>query len=244
MGEQAALARLVTNGPFGMRKDNGVWFALLLCGAIASGCELTGAPPRYQNDPLVLSKKPITGKTAEPSPVLVASAEPVPPPVPEVALASAAWPADPSRRADTVSAKVSDAESQGERKRADFLPTPTPSGPSLPTPNAVSSTLPPADSAEPAKDSPYARAADFSWIQGVLERDPRGRLALRYVPKCPPDAVYGRATLQDDFGLKGLKEGDVVQVWGKFVADDVATSRHSPPRYSIHEVRIVKSGSS
>src|ERR1700687_5133487 len=100
MGEQAGVARLVTNGPFGMRKDNGVWFALLLCGAIASGCELTGAPPRYQNDPLVLSKKPTAGKTAEPSPVLVASAEPVPPPIPEVALASASWPADASRRTD------------------------------------------------------------------------------------------------------------------------------------------------
>ena len=50
--------------------------------------------------------------------------------------------------------------------------------------------------------------------------------------------------LQDDFGLKGLKEGDAVQVWGKFVSDDAATSRHSPPRYCIHEVRIVKIGSS
>jgi hypothetical protein len=227
-----------------MFKDNGVWVVLLAFGALISGCELTGAPPRYENDPLVLSKKPIAGKAAEPSPVLVASAEPVPPPIPEVALASAAWPADASRRTDTVSAKVSDAESHSERKRADFLPPPTPSGPSLPTPNAVSPTLARADSAEPAKDSPYARAADFSWIQGVLERDSRGRLALRYVPKCPPDAIYGRVTLQDDFGLKGLKEGDVVQVWGKFVSDDAATSRHSPPRYSIHEVRVVKSGSS
>jgi hypothetical protein len=243
-GEQAGPARLITNGPFGMRNQNGVWIALLLCGAVASGCELTGAPPRYQNDPLVLSKKPVAGKAAEPSAVLVASAEPVPPPIPEVALASASWPADATRPTDTVSAKVSDAESQRGRKRADFLPPPTPSGPSLPTPNAASPTHARTDSAAPANDSPYTRAADFSWIQGVLERDSRGRLTLRYVPKGPPDAVYGRVTLQDDFGLKGLKEGDVIQVWGKFVSDDTATSRHSPPLYCIHEVRIVKSGSS
>jgi hypothetical protein len=226
----------------GMRTNHLVWVALLLCGALVSGCELTGAPPRYENDPLVLSKKPVTGKTVEPSPVLVASAEPVPPPIPEVALASAAWPAEASRRSNSVSAKVSDAESQSERKRADFLPPPKASGPSLPTPSAVNPRLARLDPAEPAKEAPYARAADFSWIQGVLERDTHGRLALRYVPKCPPDALYGRVILQDDFGLDGLKEGDIVQVWGKFVSDDAATSAHAPPRYRIREVSVVNSG--
>jgi hypothetical protein len=228
----------------GMPKNRLAWVPLMVCGALASGCELTGAPPRYQNDPLVLSKKPVAGKTAEPSPILVASAEPAPPPIPEVALASASWPAEANKRTDSVSAKISDAESHRERKRADFLPPPTASGPSLPAPDSLSSTRARPDSADPARVSPYARAADFSWIQGVLERDSRGRLALRYVAKRPPDAVYGRVLLEDDFGLDGLKEGDVVRVLGKFVSEDASTSPHSPPRYRIHEVRIVQNSSS
>ncbi len=101
-----------------MCEGRALWLTLLACTTLASGCELTGrAPPRYEIDPLVLSKKPVTGKVTDTSPVLVACAEPVPPPIPEVALASAT-------RTDTFSAKISDVGSQ-ERSQKRRLPAPS-----------------------------------------------------------------------------------------------------------------------
>ena len=211
-----------------MYKEKVFWTTLLACALFASGCELTGGPPRYQIDPLVLSKKPVTGKVTDASPVLVACAEPVPPPVPEVALASAT-------RTDTFSAKISESESEKVGKRAEYLPPPTEAPKTEPKAAGLSEAPPRGESAPLGKTSVYGRADDFSWLQGVLEWDASGTLALRYNATPSKDPVYGRVTLLFDPPLKELTEGDVIRVWGKFVPDEAATT-HAPPRYRVDQI--------
>lgn len=223
-----------------MCEGRALWLTLLACTTLASGCELTGkAPPRYENDPLVLSKKPVTGTVTDTSPVLVASAEPVPPPIPEVALASAT-------RTDTFSAKISDAGAKSVVKSADYLPPPA-QAPTAP-PAAKAPGLPEAPvavgSAQLGKTSVYARADDFSWLQGVLEWDASGTLALRYNAAPSKDPVYGRVALLFDPPLKEIKEGDVIRVWGKFVSPDTAISPHGPPRYRVDQLLLVRAHNS
>jgi hypothetical protein len=221
-----------------MYKERVFWTTLLACASFASGCELTGgAPPRYQIDPLVLSKKPVTGKVTDASPVLVACAEPVPPPVPEVALASAT-------RTDTFSAKISESEPEKVGKSAEYLPPPTETPKTEPKAARLSEAPPRGESAPPGKTPVYGRADDFSWLQGVLEWDASGTLALRYNAMPSKDPVYGRVTLLFDSPLKELTEGDVIRVWGKFVSEEAAISPHGPPRYRVDQILMVRAHSS
>ena len=70
------------------RRTKIVWLGLVVFCALDLGCNSTEASHRYQIDPLILSKKPIAGRVDEAPPVLIASGEPKPPPMPEMFLAA------------------------------------------------------------------------------------------------------------------------------------------------------------
>jgi hypothetical protein len=77
------------------------WLAAVLSGGLALGC--APARPPYPDDPLLIGKKPVLGKAASGEPLRVASADPVPPMLSPVLLASALPPPQTPVLADAAS---------------------------------------------------------------------------------------------------------------------------------------------
>src|SRR5260370_27412995 len=99
-------------------------------GSVALGCGMFGQRKNFPDDPLLLSKKPVLGRAQDARPVVLASAEPMAPPGPAVALASA------PRTAQTTTAGL------GSRPEATAPALPPPPSP----PAAYASGSPPANS--------------------------------------------------------------------------------------------------
>ncbi|HEY1375143.1 MAG TPA: hypothetical protein VGF55_00025 [Gemmataceae bacterium] len=141
-------------------------------------------------------------------------------------------------------------------------PTPTP--PPAPTPPvAAPAPLPPAPvptvaavpTAAPIAPSPvvtqvaarmvegtYGHAADYTWLQGVLDRHYRGHLELRYRPLSEEDANGGKVRLEDDPRLAEFRPGDVIAVEGELLADPDGSnpSWSQYKRYHVRAVRLVE----
>jgi hypothetical protein len=160
---------------------------VIVSAALVSGCQLA-APKKgaYENDPLVLSKKPVEG-SSEPGPaVQLAGIEPMPPSVP-----TRAFPVAPSQ------AVVA-------------MPVSTQKIPLIATP-AVRTTT---NGAVVRSADVLRYAPDLSWLQGVLEKQPDGRFELRYAEATLEDRWGGKVRLEDDPRWSEFHDGDVVRVEG------------------------------
>jgi hypothetical protein len=153
--------------------------------ALLSGCQL-GAPKKgaYENDPLVLSKKPVEAPAAPTAPVQLVGIEPMPPGLPSQAVPPA----------NAVAA----------------LPVATQKGPVVATP-AVRTTVV-GEPALPVHVCRHAD--DLSWLQGVLEKQTDGRFDLRYAEPTLQDRWGGKVRLEEDPRLAEFHDGDVVKVEG------------------------------
>ena len=79
-----------------------LWGVTVLGGFLALGCEKALVKPDYPPDPVLVSKRPVEGQVTTSHPVVVRH-EPVVPPLPETAIASA--PSTLSSSARTTTAK-------------------------------------------------------------------------------------------------------------------------------------------
>jgi hypothetical protein len=89
----------------------------------------------------------------------------------------------------------------------------------------------PAPAADPPPAGKLARAADYSWLSGEVQRW-RRELRLRYAPVDEVDAHGGCLTLTGDGLLDDLREGDHVRVRGRLVQAEGRTS----PVYQVESV--------
>jgi hypothetical protein len=225
-----------------------------------------GQRKNFPDDPLLLSKKPVLGRAQDARPVVLASAEPMAPPGPAVALASA------PRTAQTTTVSLG---SRPEATAPDLPPPPSPPGADAsgsPPANSVSTfktaersgfgsgesavaaitavrtketpAIPAVTAVERKVSGNYGNAADYSWLQGVVDKHYQGHLYLRYCDHSVEDTWGGKVCLQDDPRLAQLKDGDVIQVEGEIAAERDPSSRgawHHYPHYQIRNLKVIQS---
>jgi hypothetical protein len=89
---------------------------------------------------------------------------------------------------------------------------------------------------------PYARAADYRWLQGVLERTPNEQWLLRY-ETISREGRGGKVVLDGQpQSLDRFQTGDVIRVEGTLAEDkQPAPSDWLPyPRYHVASVRLIQ----
>jgi hypothetical protein len=199
------------------------------------GCEALFPRPPYPQDPLLLSKKPVEGKPDRTEPVRLAYTEPMPPPLPAVALVSK-QPASPILSTPRTLAAATGAPQLAAPPQDLNISQPSPLAqpPERLSDSAVVQAIP-VSRQKPSVDYDYA--ADYSWLQGVLERANPGQLSLRFCKSAAEDKWGGRFVLGEDARLVQLRPGDVVRVDGELLIHEEAT-----PSYRIREVWLVKRG--
>src|SRR5262249_23218957 len=92
----------------------------------------------------------------------------------------------------------------------------------------------------------FARSADFRWLQGVLEKDYRGRYSLRYCDATLADRGGGKVSLFPDSRLGQFQDGDVIRVEGMLVPLLKTLSNTAwdyEPRYRLIAIRAVPESS-
>jgi hypothetical protein len=205
--------------------------AAVLAGSLPLACESTDDRRPFPQQPLLLSKKSVEGRTGR-TETVVASTEPAPPPFPLLADA-------PPRPAPIALPSVA-------------RPAPPPSEPvqvigsaKQPVPAVtVSRPLPAADKAPESNPPPVTRlfghAADYSWLQGILEKHYRGHLELRYGDPTLEDKWGGKVALADDNRLQPFHEGDLVYVEGEILRSADPEVRGVGPHSPMFRVRTIR----
>jgi hypothetical protein len=193
------------------------------------GCSEKSAIQKQVRDPLLISKKPIESRTESPQSSPPVYAELSPPPIPETAVATA--PVSPDvlglqriEHADANSAKPPLSASPAVRTGPTSVPAETVSrkGPA---------TI-------------HSHAADYSWLQGVIDKHYQGHLELRYCDPSEEDEWGGKVILEDDSRLAQFKAGDVVRVEGAIVREDGKAKRgtwNHFVHYRIKDIQIIQS---
>jgi hypothetical protein len=201
-------------------------FSTLLAVAVelgAAGCTKEALKKKGPDDPLLATKAPAKSHfgdvTAE------SHGEPTPPPVP-----TGAWVASPPvQPASTV--RLGAPQSNGPAPATFAWSTDKPRmGASTSTPGQIPLT------------DPYARAADYRWLQGVLERTPGEQWVLRY-EALSRDSQGGKVVLEGHARLDLLQPGDIIRVQGQLIEDKEATAQAAwlpHPRYSVSSVRLIQ----
>jgi hypothetical protein len=233
---------------------------ILISSCLISGCGAFGQR-NYPNDPLLMSKKPILGRAQDARPVQLASAEPVAPLGPAVALASAPRtmrpiatsidlrpgidtqdspppPSPPTADAGTSPLNNSVSTFKTVDRRGDQ--SAMPAIPALRIKEAPS--VPAVTAVERRVSGNYGNAADYSWLQGVVDKHYQGHLYLRYCDHSVEDTWGGKVCLQDDPRLAQLKDGDVIRVEGEIVSERDPMSRgawHHYPHYQIRDLKVI-----
>lgn len=182
-----------------------IFFELAICATVA-GCETTAH--YVSQDPLLLSKKAVTGTAGSERSALLARAEPMPPELPYDAIVSARQPASRAR---------AEAEALATR------------GPTVPERIAQELDPPQKQSAGPPEKLPivalpvtrpvskgmYGAALDHSWLKGiVLKNGPEG-VEMRYGAPWPGGTDPYRVLLIPDKRLQELHEGELIRVEGE-----------------------------
>lgn len=200
------------------------WNLAILLGSLAAGCQLPTGPDAYPRDPLLLSKKPIEGTVASPTPLLLAAADPDPPPFPPSVLARRANPASTDAIASKKSVPAQTVSTS--RKPVQAVPAVRIKGPEVP---------PLANEHEAAL---RGHAPDFRWLQGVVEKHSGTRLNLRYGDPDQADPQGGKVALTGNAHLTMLRDGDSVWVQGELSPgnDDLAPY----PVYQVREFLLIK----
>lgn len=234
-----------------------IWLTAALCGPLFLGCHSAASP--LSTEPLLQSKKPVDGKIDEKAaPEALASVDPLAPPVPSEAVASM-----PPSFNQVPSASVAASSSVSLRPHdAVTLAAPqvnaaaqTAAAP-LPTRRPVTATpaVRSSQSASPAASlavrkrvpGTFGHDAEYTWLQGVLDKHYHGHFYLRYCDPTVEDPWGGKVCFDEDPRLAQFKDGDVIYVEGAIVPEP-DTSRHSGwkhyPRYKINAVKLVESKS-
>lgn len=189
----------------------GLLAALLGAGTI--GCQNT--PQKVSNipDPLLVTRKPVDGKPADPASIS-ARADLTPP----------SMPTQHRNRGD---------KGEGPVVRLgfpDFVPPPRGS--------AVAWTNEP----EPPPAPKLDHDPDYEWLQGIVEVTGPDRFVLRYAEGISSDYWGGKVCLDPDPRLSGLREGDRVRVIGGLVRDNdrVQVANWPPyPRYRVRSATVL-----
>jgi hypothetical protein len=212
------------------------WAALLGSG-LSTGCEHTGAFQRYPTDPLFARAKPVAGTPN--APLQVARLEPEAPSLPPSAVALVhrarsnstpkTAPDIPSTRAAQITPPTA---TLAGRERAPISATPVVRTRELPAPLEQT----PASQAHPELG---AFARDYRWVEGILERDPRGHVMLRYATPSVSETWGGILVLDDIPCLAAIPEGTLVHAEGEFVFEDgePALGWQGYPRYRVEAMQ-------
>lgn len=183
-----------------------------LVAVLCVGCASADKKPRYPDDPLLASKKPVDGKHDTVRTDLLARAEPLPLPLPTALLAATR----PGDRSTTATPSV-----------------PTSSPPAVPTAEAASGMVRAIPAVRRRVAGTFGQAADLTWLQGVLERTPAGSLQLRHARTNTANPQAGVVLLDEDARLGVFRPGDVLMVEGE---------PSGPGRYRVHSLWLVKRG--
>jgi hypothetical protein len=214
-------------------------FLLALLGGIFPGCRSASSQRPYPEDPVLVSKRPVPGGTASDRPVLLAYAEPVPPPLPAEAFvaASPTLKALPRTAESTTTAKTSPPESPGVA--VGLLPDPPSAQPAPPEDSPASVRVVPVSRRK--RSGAYGHAPDHSWLQGIFDRLADGRLELRYTRPAEDEPWSGKVNLVDDPRFAQLRPGDVIRIEGELVDRAGSPARdQTPPTYRAGAIWLIQ----
>jgi hypothetical protein len=240
--------------------------------SLGFGCERAAVRSPYPPDPLLQNKTPVAAK-AESARPMIARSEPVVPSLPAGALASAPRqrPAEPPTdlvRKQEEKRPAADAPplpadkspnsrvAGGKASALGANPTPPPT-PTVTTAVNAKQPVPivPALNTKPAPEVPatpvvrhkvdgtFGRAADHTWLQGVLDKHYRGHFDLRFCDAAAEDDWGGKVHLDEDERLQQFQDGDVIYVEGELVRENGQVMRgylNHYPRYRIRQVELVR----
>jgi len=190
-----------------------------VCAGWLVGCRSASERRPYARDPLLISKRAVEGTAGREAPIMLALAEPVPPALPPNAYVAL----PPATRLALHSPEflaLADPE-----QAADL-------GPKSVAPQKHLVVAIPVARAK--RTLAYGHDADYSWIQGIVERADSGQWLLRYCESLKDDPWGGKAILKHDARLRGLRVGDALKVEGEIIAPP--TSTVPLPLYEIREV--------
>jgi hypothetical protein len=119
----------------------------------------------------------------------------------------------------------------------------TPATPVLVASMPVTSPAPITPVADHKVEGKYGHAADYTWLQGELDRHYRGHLELRYRSVSEDDPYGGKVRLEDDPRLAQFRPGDIIMVQGELLTDP--DGPNAAPwaqyrRYHVRDVRLVE----
>ena len=92
----------------------------------------------------------------------------------------------------------------------------------------------------PHVDGKYGHAADYTWLQGELDRHYRGHLELRYRSVSEDDPYGGKVRLEDDPRLAEFRPGDIIAVEGELLTDPDGPSAAPWAQYRRYHIRSVR----
>jgi hypothetical protein len=189
-----------------------VWLGLSLTmlAASLSGCKTLHAKKAYPADPLFASKEPVEKTTPTASPLVMASAAP--------------GPVVPTCPQILLAVEAHDGAVAGQPVATVRQPVPA---------------MPAVRSRPLAELERYGHSADYGWLEGVLEKDYRGRIALRYCDPTMEDRWGGIVWLDADPRLAQFQDGDWVRVDGVLLSVLNAETLESAqrPRFRIREIQ-------
>ncbi len=210
-------------------------------GILALGCSTADRRP-YQQDPLLISKKPVETRAQNARPTLLAQADPTPPMGPGVSLAAAPQPIVPATAPSVV--VQSDPEPGVPAHTVSTFSGAVEAIPAVRVKDSQSPPGPPVVTAIERKvHGTYGNGPDYGWLQGVVDRHYRGQWYLRYCDSSVEDKNGGKVCLADDPRLSQLKDGDVIFVEGEIVQEKEPVNRgpwHHYPRYQIRTLKPVQ----
>ncbi|MBX7102970.1 MAG: OB-fold nucleic acid binding domain-containing protein [Gemmataceae bacterium] len=225
------------------------WHKIAWAAVLLAGCQSTKKVP-YSDNPLLLSREPLSQPAA-----------PIKPP--DVAKSKTASPASSARQSFSDSAKqgpvlptVTPAPVAPVRPAVQQVsavtppPAPAPATPPLPVfVPAPAPALPPVPVVKPASESvinsgTYGHDSNYSWVQGEIDLHYRGHKELRFCPVSEDDPIGGKVRLVDDPRLADLKMGDIVRIEGELVRDDPTAVGGQACRFHVKDIRIIQKAGS
>jgi hypothetical protein len=202
--------------------------AVLITGS--GGCALFASRPSYPEDPLLLSKKPVEGKSGKTESVLLAQNEPVLPTLPNEALALT-LPVPPAKvLGQGTSPSSAEAPSRPQ--------TPVVAQPAIHPKLTGSVRALPVGRRKAV--GVYGHAEDYSWLQGVFRFRATGGCELCFRETAGEDSVSGKVSLSQDGCLAQLRSGDIVLVEGEFVSERAPDNPAKPPVYHVRQLWLIR----
>ena len=199
-----------------------------ICTLCLLGCSEKSAIQKQVRDPLLISKKPVEGRMESTPTSPPAYAELSPPLVPENAVATA--PVNP----EALGLKRIERADAGSSKPAVTAVPAVRTGPASAPAETVSRRGP---------ATIHGRAADHSWLQGVIDKHYQGHWELRYCDPSEEDEWGGKVILDDDSRLTSVKPGDVVRVEGEIVRENGIAKRgtwNHFVHYKIKDLQVIQ----